>query len=41
VAHVGATDAELTADKLREIADALPEAVGARCPEPMMATLGR
>jgi aryl-alcohol dehydrogenase-like predicted oxidoreductase len=39
--NVGAVDVELSDDELREIADALPEAVGQRYPEAMMQTVGR
>jgi aryl-alcohol dehydrogenase-like predicted oxidoreductase len=39
--NVGAVDVELGDDELREIADALPEAVGQRYPEAMMQTVGR
>jgi aryl-alcohol dehydrogenase-like predicted oxidoreductase len=39
--NVGAVDLELGDDELREIADALPEAVGQRYPEAMMQTVGR
>jgi aryl-alcohol dehydrogenase-like predicted oxidoreductase len=35
--NVGAVDLELSADELRQIADALPETSGARYPEQMMA----
>jgi aryl-alcohol dehydrogenase-like predicted oxidoreductase len=39
--NVGAVDVALGDDELREIADALPEAVGERYPEAMMQTVGR
>ena len=39
--NVGAVDIELSADELREIADALPEASGERYPEQMMAIIDR
>ncbi len=39
--NVGAVDVALSDDELREIADALPEAVGERYPEAMMQTVGR
>jgi len=37
--NVAAADVELTTEDLRRIADALPEAAGARYPEAMMTTL--
>jgi aryl-alcohol dehydrogenase-like predicted oxidoreductase len=39
--NVGAVDVALSDDELREIADALPEAVGERYPEAMMQTVSR
>jgi aryl-alcohol dehydrogenase-like predicted oxidoreductase len=39
--NAGAVDVQLSADDLREIADALPEASGLRYPEEMMRLVGR